>query len=89
MKRILLLATAVLLSGSLFAQKPAFPQGQFPYDNPYAFGNDLSFVLQNEQRGAVFYDTDGFIKIRAQRMLEHSLSAAHWNVAHSVSGKLQ
>ena len=71
MKRIFLLATALLLTGSLFAQKVDFPQGQLPYENPFAFGNDLSFVLQNEQRGAVFYDTDGTQKSVWQIFREH------------------
>ena len=60
MKKYLLLALAVLLSGTgLQAQDINYPKGQFPYENPYAFGLDLSFVLQAEQRGATFYDIDG------------------------------
>ena len=85
MKRILLFATAVLLSGSLFAQKPAFPQGQLPYDNPYAFGNDLSFVLQNEQRGAVFYDTDGTQKSVWQIFREHGYNWARLMICNEPS----
>lgn len=32
---------------------------QVPYENDYCFGLDLSFVRRAEQRGDVFYDTDG------------------------------
>ncbi|MGI5847073.1 MAG: glycosyl hydrolase 53 family protein [Candidatus Cryptobacteroides sp.] len=35
------------------------PPDQIPYENDYCFGLDLSFVRRAEQRGDVFYDTDG------------------------------
>ena len=41
---------------ALSAQDVTFPQGQLPYDNPYAFGQDLSFVLNNERRGGVWWE---------------------------------
>ena len=59
MKKSILMLAALLSCAVLSAQKVTFPQGQLPYDNPYAFGQDLSFVLSAEKRGGVWYDTDG------------------------------
>lgn len=56
---------------ALSAQDVTFPQGQLPYDNPYAFGQDLSFVLNNERRGGVWYDTDGTQKSPWQIFRDH------------------
>lgn len=55
--------TIALLSGILFravADTPSdYPGGRLPFDNPYAFGLDLSFVKSAEKAGKVYYDTDG------------------------------
>ena len=59
MKKSILMFAALLSCAVLSGQKVTFPQGQLPYDNPYAFGQDLSFVLSAEKRGGVWYDTDG------------------------------
>ena len=60
MKRILFFAS--LLMAFACCQNPKevqYPQNQLPFDNPYAFGLDLSFVLNAEKRGTVYYDVDG------------------------------
>ena len=74
MKRILYLLPALLLCCSLSAQDVKFPQGQLPFDNPYAFGQDLSFVIQAERRGTVYYDTDETQKSPWQIFSDHG-----WN----------
>lgn len=55
-------AFAVLLAcaGCLCASaQGGVASGQLPYENDYCFGLDLSFVRSAEQRGGVYYDTDG------------------------------
>ena len=74
MKKSILLLCMLLLGGTLSAQKVSWPQGQLPFDNPYAFGQDLSFVLQAERRGGVWYDTDGTQKSPWQIFQDHG-----WN----------
>ena len=58
MNRILLrlAAVAVVLAVHFFGVRAAAP---LPFENPYAFGLDLSFVLQAEQAGRQYYDVDG------------------------------
>ena len=51
-------AAALLLSQVSFAQG-GVSTSQIPFENDYCFGLDLSFVKQAEDRGQVFYDTDG------------------------------
>lgn len=58
MKKITILMT-LLLSSLLSAQNVSYPQNQLPFDNPYAFGLDLSFVLSAEKAGRTYYDLDG------------------------------
>lgn len=70
MRKVIFLL-ALLCCGSLFAQDVKFPQGQLPFANPYAFGQDLSFVLQAERRGGVWYDTDGTQKSPWQIFRDH------------------
>lgn len=50
---------AVLICAVLSAQTVNYPQNQLPFDNPYAFGLDLSFVLNAEKAGRTYYDIDG------------------------------
>lgn len=55
MKKILLsLAAAVMAASSALHAKT-----DLPYTNSYAFGLDLSFVLQAEREGKQYYDIDG------------------------------
>lgn len=58
MHRIFLAVTAALLPVLSFAQG-GVKESQIPFENDYAFGLDLSFVKQAEDKGGVFYDTDG------------------------------
>lgn len=51
-----LAAVAVVLAVHFFGVRAATP---LPFENPYAFGLDLSFVLQAEQAGRQYYDVDG------------------------------
>nr|MCR4860682.1 arabinogalactan endo-1,4-beta-galactosidase [Bacteroidales bacterium] len=85
MKRILLPLLGLLLCGSLSAQKVTFPTGQLPFDNTYAFGNDLSFVLQNEKRGAEFYDTDGTRKSAWEIFRNHGYNWARLMICNEPS----
>jgi len=55
---------ALAVLAACTALVPSFAQGgvtkdQLPYKNDYCFGLDLSFVRSAQQRGRVFYDTDG------------------------------
>ncbi len=53
-----LISAAILLCAA--AQGIAQPShDKLPFDNPYAFGLDLSFVHSAEERGQSFYDIDG------------------------------
>ena len=54
----LALAACLMLTGFGLAKKVVFPKQQLPFENPYAFGLDLSFVQNSERRGARFYDID-------------------------------
>ena len=74
MKKSILLFCLLLVCGGLSAQKVSYPQGQLPFDKPYAFGQDLSFVLSAERRGGVWYDTDGTQKSPWQIFHDHG-----WN----------
>ena len=74
MKKILLLLSMLLAACGPVTQKSTFPQGQLPFDNPYAFGQDLSFVIQAERRGSVYYDTDGTQKSPWEIFRDHG-----WN----------
>lgn len=58
MKKISILIT-LLISAVLSAQNVSYPENQLPFDNPYAFGLDLSFVLSAEKAGRTYYDLDG------------------------------
>lgn len=58
MKKISILIT-LLISAALSAQNVSYPENQLPFDNPYAFGLDLSFVLSAEKAGRTYYDLDG------------------------------
>lgn len=60
MKRLLFFASLLMAFSCCQTPKELnYPQGQLPFDNPYAFGLDLSFVLNAERRGTVYYDVDG------------------------------
>ena len=60
MKRFLFFASLLMAFACCQTPKEVrYPQNQLPFDNPYAFGLDLSFVLSAEKRGAVYYDVDG------------------------------
>lgn len=59
MKKITTVLMTALLCASLHAQSVEYPKGQLPFDNPYAFGLDLSFVLNAEKAGRTYYDLDG------------------------------
>ena len=87
MKRsiISLFAAALLLGGSLFAQSVSYSQGQLPYANPYAFGQDLSFVLQAERRGTVYYDIDGAQKSPWQIFRDHGFNWARLMICNEPS----
>lgn len=52
------LASIVALAVSAAAQG-GVSASQMPFENDYCFGLDLSFVKSAEERGAVYYDTDG------------------------------
>ena len=76
MRRILtyLLLAALCACTSHVSQTVSYPEGQLPYENPYAFGHDLSFVLQAERRGAVYYDIDGTEKSPWQIFRDHGFN---------------
>ena len=71
MRRILT-SIALLACVTLSAQKVSLPHDNIPFDNPYAFGLDLSFVLNSENRpGAQFFDIDGTQKSPWQIFADH------------------
>ena len=53
------LAAALLLLGMTAFAQGGVSTSQIPFENDYCFGLDLSFVKQAEDRGQVYYDTDG------------------------------
>lgn len=60
MKRILFFVATVLVAFSCQEPKQVAPNHDcLPFDNPYAFGLDLSFVLSAEKTGRTYYDLDG------------------------------
>ena len=56
----------------------AIPQGlmaeQLPFENPYAFGLDVSFVKQREDRGEKYLDSDSVAKPSLQMFREHGFN---------------
>ena len=65
MKRIFVLTSVlagVLLSSVALNAQGGITTDQLPFDNDYCFGLDMSFVKRAEDRGQVFYDTDGTAK---------------------------
>jgi arabinogalactan endo-1,4-beta-galactosidase len=50
---------------------PADLSAQLPFQTDYAFGLDVSFVKQNEDRGVKYTDTDGVVKPAYQIFGEH------------------
>lgn len=63
MRRILIFAASLLLVLSCQGPKQVQPNhDKLPFENPYAFGLDLSFVLSAEKAGRTYYDIDGVEK---------------------------
>lgn len=81
----LFLLGALLLFSPIGAQEVSYPLGQLPYDNPFAFGQDMSFVLQAEQRGRVFSDTDGTQKSPWQIFRDHGWNWARLMICNEPS----
>lgn len=87
MKKIFL---SIMLAGSMVACKSpqsdvSFPKGQLPFDNPYAFGLDLSFVNRAEHAGAVYYDIDGTEKSPWQIFADHGYNWGRLMVCNEPS----
>lgn len=74
MKRPIIFLLFIALTSNVLTAQP-YPKGQYPFDNPYAFGLDLSFVNQREgQRNQVYYDTDGTPKPAMQIFRDHGFN---------------
>ncbi|HEY5471143.1 MAG TPA: glycosyl hydrolase 53 family protein [Bacteroidales bacterium] len=58
------MVTLLALPASIMAQ-------QLPFQNPYAFGLDVSFVKQREDNGEKYMDTDSIVKPSLQIFKEH------------------
>ena len=69
-----ILIALTLLLGACNAGEKAEPREEIPFENSYCFGADLSFVLQAEQRGKSFYDTDGTPASPWQIMRSHGFN---------------
>lgn len=59
MKSTITLVASALLLCQLASAQGGVSADQIPFSNDYAFGLDLSFVKSAENRGQVYYDTDG------------------------------
>ena len=86
MKKIIIILSLVLVSGMLSAQNVSYPQNQLPFNNPYAFGLDLSFVLNAEKRGTVYYDTDGTQDSPWRIFRNHGFNWARLMICNEPSG---
>lgn len=61
------------------------PGEYLPFDNPYAFGLDLSFVNRAEKAGRVYYDIDGTEKSPWQIFADHGYNWGRLMVCNEPS----
>ncbi len=80
-----LLTIALMLSAAIAAAQGTQTPQHLPFENPYAFGLDLSFVKQAEDRGRVFYDIDGTQKPAWQIFRDHGYNWARLMICNEPS----
>lgn len=65
---------------------PEIKAQQLPYQNNYAFGLDLSFVKQHEDKGEKYYDIDGTEKPALQIFSDHGYNWARIMICNEPVG---
>ena len=83
-KTLFLLAALTVLTAPAFAQG-GISTSQIPFENDYCFGLDLSFVKSAEERGTVYYDTDGTAKSPWEIFRTHGYNWARLMICNEPS----
>lgn len=81
--RILFILLLFIIPGAAMGQ-------HLPYNNPYAFGLDVSFVKQHEDNGEKYLDSDSTVKPCLQIFKDHGYNWGRIMICNEpVSGRLQ